>query len=111
MPHNPPDSSSLDRRGFIKTASAAGAGMIVASRAAPLLAFGGSPNEKVVVAVVGLNGRGDVHLQNFALSPNAEVAYVCDVDSRVLAKSMDTVGTLPARRAKAITDFRRALDA
>lgn len=110
MSQNPPDSSSLDRRGFLKTASAAGAGMLVASRAAPLLAFGGSPNEKVVVAVVGLNGRGDVHLQNFALSPNAEVAYVCDVDSRVLAKSMDTVGKLQSRRATAIADFRRALD-
>ena len=98
------------RRDFIRTASAASAGALVASHAGPLLAFSGSPNAKVVVAVVGLNGRGDVHLQNFALSPNAEVAYVCDVDAHVLAKAADTVARLQSRRATAIGDFRRALD-
>ena len=101
---------SHDRRAFIKTASAAGAGMLVASRAAPLLAVNGSPNEKLVVAVMGVNSRGDVHLQNFAVARNAEVAYVCDVDSRALAKGVDTVAKLQSRRPKGITDFRHALD-
>jgi predicted dehydrogenase len=110
MPHPPRPAPPLDRRAFLKTASAAGAGALLASRASPLLAFSGSPNAKVVVAVVGLNGRGDVHLRNFALSPDAEVAYVCDVDSRVLAKAADTLGKLQSRRAAAIGDFRRALD-
>ena len=99
-----------DRRSFLKTASAAGAGMLVASRAAPLLAFNGSPNEKLVVAVMGVNSRGEVHLQNFAVAKNAEIAYVCDVDSRALARGVDIVSRLQSRRPKAIVDFRRALD-
>jgi predicted dehydrogenase len=66
-----------------------------------------SANEKVVVAVIGLNGRGMVHAQNFSRLPNSEVAYLCDVDSAVLRKaSTATQGGTP----KGIEDFRRALD-
>ena len=97
-----------DRRNFIK--SAAGAGVLLAAKSSPLFSFDGSPNDKVVVAVAGVNGRGDVHLQNFALSPNAEVAYVCDVDQRAMAKGVGTVGKLQSRRPRGIGDFRRALD-
>ena len=97
-----------DRRVFLK--SAAGAGALLAARANPLLAFSGSPNDKVVVAVAGVNGRGDVHLQNFAASPNAEVAYVCDVDQRAMTKGVETVAKIQARRPRGIGDFRRALD-
>ena len=102
--------TSHDRRSFIRTASAAGAGMLVASRAAPLFAFNGSANEKLVVAVIGANSRGEVHLQNFAVARNAEIAYVCDVDSRALAKGVEMVARLQARRPKGVVDFRRVLD-
>ncbi len=101
--------SPLDRRSFIKVASAAGAGLAVAGRAAPLFAHA-SPNERVVVAIMGLNGRGQVHAENFAVAKNAEVGYVCDVDSRVLAASEKLVASKQPRAPKAIVDFRRALD-
>ena len=62
--------SGIRRRDFLKTTSAAGLGIVAAgSRSvAPLFAETPrrSPNEKVVVAVVGVNGRGVVHAQNFA---------------------------------------------
>jgi predicted dehydrogenase len=103
-------SEAQGRRAFLRTAAAAGAGAFVASRARTLLAFGGMPNEKLVVAVMGVNSRGDVHLQNFAVARNAEVAYVCDVDSRAAAKGVETVAKLQSRRPLAIGDFRRALD-
>ena len=48
-------SRNLDRRDFLKTTSAIAIGAMASShRIAPLLA-GGSPNEKVVVAVIGVN--------------------------------------------------------
>ena len=105
-----PSDTPYDRRTFLKTASAAGAGMLVGSRAAPLLAFDGSPAEKLVVAVMGLNSRGEVLLQNLLATPNVEVAYVCDVDSRALAKGVAMAGKAQSRKPKAIADFRRALD-
>jgi predicted dehydrogenase len=105
-----PSSSTQDRRTFLRTSAVAGAGLFVAGRASPLLAFDGMPAEKVVVAVMGLNSRGEVHLQDFPVHPNAEIAYVCDVDSRALAKGVSMVSKLQSRAPKAVTDFRRILD-
>jgi len=97
----------MKRRRFVKTISSAGLGLMAAR--VPL--FGsGSPNEKVVVCVMGLNGRGTVLAKTFAKTPNAEVAAVCDVDSTVLAKAAATVSQAQGKSVKSLADFRRALD-
>lgn len=102
---------SLDRRDFLKKTSAAGLGAFAASRGAgPLLAFDGWPSEKMVVAVMGLNGRGMVHARSFARGANTTLAYLCDVDSTVLAKSLADVAPLQTTPPKTVTDFRRILD-
>jgi len=98
----------MKRRKFVKTVSATGLGIAV-SRARPW-SLAGSPAERVVVAVMGLNGRGSVLAKTFARTPNVTVAYLCDVDSQVLAKAAAAVGPLQASPPKAISDFRRALD-
>ncbi|GAC1459785.1 MAG: Gfo/Idh/MocA family oxidoreductase [Gemmatimonadaceae bacterium] len=105
-----PTDSAYDRRAFLKTASVAGAGLLLGSRSAPLLPFRGSPNEKVVVAIMGLNSRGEVHLQSFPATANVEVGYVCDVDQRLLTKGVETLSKRQGRRPKALIDFRHALD-
>lgn len=91
----------MKRRRFVKTVSSAGLGLMAAR--VPLFASG-SPSEKVVVCVMGLNGRGTVLAKTFAKTPNAEVASVCDVDSTVLGKAATALGV------KSLGDFRRALD-
>jgi predicted dehydrogenase len=96
----------MKRRRFVKTVSAAG----LTFAGSPLLAIGQSPSEKVVVAVMGLNGRGSVLARVFAKTPNATVAYVCDVDAQVLAKAATTVGQAQTTSPKTVTDFRRVLD-
>src|SRR2546425_4903223 len=103
--------SDLDRRDFIKKPSAAGLGAIATSHGlAPLLARARSPNEKVVVAVIGVNGRGVVHAQNFAKLENSEVAYICDVDSNVVAKGVTAATRSQTKTPKGVGDFRRILD-
>ena len=89
----------MKRRRFVKAISSAGLGLVAAR--APLFAKG-SPNEKVVVGVMGLNGRGTVLARVFAKTPNATVAYVCDVDSQVLAKSATAVGQAQGTTPKAV---------
>jgi predicted dehydrogenase len=102
---------SLDRRDFLKKTSAAGLGAFAASRSVgPLLAFDGWPSEKMVVATMGLNSRGMVHAQSFARGPNTTLAYLCDVDSTVLAKSLAGVKSLATTAPKTVRDFRRILD-
>jgi predicted dehydrogenase len=105
------DASSVDRREFLKTTSAAGIGLVAASTgAAPLFAMPKSPAEKVVIAVIGLNGRGAVHAVNLAKAASAQLAYICDVDSAVLAKCAASVAKATTTPPKAVGDFRRILD-
>src|SRR3954462_6141213 len=102
---------SLPRRDFLKTASAAGLGAFAMSgRAGPLLAFDGWPSEKLVVAVLGLNGRGMVHATSYARGANTPLAYLCDVDSNVLSKALAEVAPLRSPPPKTVTDFRRILE-
>jgi predicted dehydrogenase len=104
------DHSSVDRREFLKTASATGLGLMMTNvLPSPAIHAGASANERIVVAVFGLNGRGMVHAQNFSTLQNSEVAYLCDVDSNVLAKAAKGTPS-KARAPKTIDDFRRALD-
>src|SRR5450759_5912709 len=101
---------SFDRRDFLKTASAAGFGAFAASRSAgPLFAFEGSPAEKMVVAVMGLNGRGMVHAQDFARGANTTVGYLCDVASNVLTEALTDTARLQETPPTTVTDFRRVL--
>ena len=103
--------TTLDRRGFLRDTSLAGLGLAITNRfPSPALLLGGQPSAKVVVAVMGLNGRGAVLAGNFMRSPNTEIAYLCDVDATVLAKAQAGVQGDGVRSPRAIADFRRALD-
>jgi len=97
--------SDIDRRDFVKQTTVAGLAML----ASPRLTTQRSPNETVRVAVIGVNGRGIVHVKNFATLPNSEVAYVCDVDANVIPKGLNAAKGQP-RPPKAERDFRRILD-
>jgi len=101
----------LDRRDFLKQASVVGIGALAASRGiGPLFAFHGSPGEKLRVAVMGLNGRGMVHVKGFATNPYTAVSYLCDVDSKVLAKAAAESAKWQSPPPKTVTDFRRVLE-
>jgi len=102
-----------DRREFIKTGAAAGAGLGLAAalpswlRADPPQ----SPNNRVRLAVIGTNSRGLDHIQALAGIDDAEIAYICDVEDGALAKGMkEAAKAAPGARPKAVKDFRRALD-
>ena len=87
-------SANIDRREFLRSASAAGVSLAMTNRfPSPAILSHRSPNERVRVAVMGLNSRGMVHAQNFARLANTEVAYLCDVDSKVLAKAQAAMRT------------------
>src|SRR5438874_692071 len=98
---------AMKRRKFLKTASAAGLGLVAPRGLSSLVS---RPSEQVVVAVMGLNGRGAVLGRTFARTPNALVAYVCDVDAQVLAKAGTDVAGAQSKAPKGLGDFRRALE-
>jgi predicted dehydrogenase len=67
-------------------------------------------NDKVVLGVMGVNGRGSDVARGFAATGHAEIAYVCDVDDRAIAKGLASVGKAQMTTPKTVKDFRRILD-
>jgi predicted dehydrogenase len=99
----------ITRRGFLKRTSALTAGVAVWNIAGSLRAVPG-PNDKVRVAILGCNGRGMNHIAAYLALPNAEIACICDVDSRAMEKGIAAVSKAQSRKPKGVKDLRRVLD-
>jgi predicted dehydrogenase len=103
----------LDRRDFLKTSAAAGIGLMTVGQrpaAAHAPAVLRSTGEKIRVGVIGVNGRGVVHAQNFGHFPTSEVACICDVDASVMDKAVKAATNSSNRPIAAVADFRKLLD-
>lgn len=99
------------RRHFLKSTGAGATVAMLAAATGPNLLLGQAKgaNERVRVAVVGLS-RGRGHINALLDTTNAEVAYVCDVDSVRLAAGAKSVTDKGAKAPQAIADIRRLFD-
>jgi predicted dehydrogenase len=98
---------NISRRHFVKTSSlAAGALAFPAASYARIL----GANERVNLAVAGLNGRGLAHIVAAAAVKNTAVTAFCDVDNRVFEKSQKTLNEQGNGTAKTFTDIRKLLE-
>ncbi len=102
-------SNALPRRDFLKQTSVLAAGVGLLGSAVPLRA-GPGPNEKVLVGIIGCNNRGMDHIAGYLANPTAEIAYVCDVDKRVVEKGVAAVARKQERKPQGVTDLRRMLE-
>src|SRR5205823_7346897 len=84
----------LDRRSFLESSAAAGAAIAAGSCFVSEAAAEDSKStgEKIVVAIMGVNGRGGELAKAFMDQPNCEIGYICDVDENVLSRVVKTVG-------------------
>lgn len=99
-------SPRLTRRAFLgHTAVAASA---LALR--PRLRAAESPGDRIVLGVMGVNGRGAGLAEGFTGCANVEIGYVCDVDTRPAERLAKSLGAKLPRAPKVVTDFRRILD-
>ena len=104
--------SRITRRRFVGTtaaAAAAGSLLITGTRASGKAV---GANERLRIAVVGLNGRGKSHIAGWLGQENVEIAYLVDPDKNVLSgalKSLEkrTDGTFDT---KGVSDIRKALE-
>ncbi|MFC0263623.1 Gfo/Idh/MocA family oxidoreductase [Fontibacter flavus] len=67
-------------------------------------------NERIKVAVMGVNSRGYALALNFASQPNAEVLHVSDVDSLAAEKCIQAVSMVQQKIPKNTLDFRKSLE-
>ena len=102
----------VNRRNFIKTVATGSLGLGVMGSAHSFNILSQYPvQDKVRVAIMGVNGRGSQHVQAFAKVPNAEISYICDVDSRAVTNGLALAEKSGVtNKPQGISDFRRALD-
>ena len=103
-----------NRRTFIKKAAtgaaAIGVGGILPEFSARVYSRITGANDRINVAVMGVNSRGMALSRSFARQANVEIVYICDVDSHAEAKCSDAIEKLGFRRPVAMPDFRKALE-
>jgi predicted dehydrogenase len=100
--------STLTRREFIKRSALAGAGFAAWGTGA--LGAGSSPNERVVLGIMGVNGRGKDLALGFAATGGADIATICDVDERAIGKAITALAGRQSKEPRGVRDFRRILD-
>jgi len=96
----------MDRRTVIK---GAGATLAVAMSARSYARIKGA-NDRLRVAVIGVNGRGQAHMSAFSKLPNVDITHFCDVDSAVLAKRAGEFAAKGHAAPRTEGDYRRLLD-
>lgn len=97
--------NTSNRRDFIKTTAIAAAAFMIV----PRHVLGGpgylAPSDRLLVAGIGVGGKGQSDLSMFYKSGKADIAFLCDVDDRRAANS---VKAFP--KAKYYKDWREMLD-
>ena len=101
--------SSPSRRTFLKQ-SALTTAALAAAQATRRARAADSPNEAVVMGVIGTNGRGRALADGFATIGGARVAYICDVDQRAVDRTVSALGGKQKQAPQGVTDLRRVFD-
>jgi predicted dehydrogenase len=105
----PAMASAINRRQFVQQTSWTAAAL--AAPAVMRAARGAdAPSNKIILAVMGTNGRGSALASEFARLDGCEIATICDVDSRAIAKGIKQVESHTGTAPSAQTDIRKVLE-
>ncbi|MEQ1825293.1 MAG: Gfo/Idh/MocA family oxidoreductase [Pirellula sp.] len=100
----------MDRRAFGKGTLAAGSTFLITGTRASGNIQGS--NNRVRIAVAGVNGRGGSHISGWLGQENVEIAYLIDPDEKVLGRVMKSVEERTEGKYKTVgvSDVRQALE-
>jgi len=102
--------SNVTRRAFLKSSGVAGAGVLLCGTAATGRVLGA--NDRLRIAVAGVNGRGSSHISGWLEQPNVEIAYLIDPDQNVLDRRLKGLQEKAQGKftCQGVTDVRQALE-
>lgn len=102
----------ITRRDFMsrsaKTAAGVAAATTVMNVIKPDRILGA--NDRVVMAVAGIHGRGRGHYREWAKIPGVEVKTLCDVDEKLFSERINELSLLQNRKPKTEVDLRKVLE-
>ena len=101
--------SKTTRRKFLQNSLVAGTAFAVCGSRSTARA---GANNRLRIAVAGVNSRGGSHISGWLEQENVEIAYLIDPDKDVLAKKLKSLeGKVKGKFAcKGVADVREALD-
>lgn len=67
-------------------------------------------NDRIRVAVTGVNSRGKAHIKAISQCTNVSIAYVCDVDTRAAEIASKMAEETTKERPKIQSDFRKLIE-
>ena len=102
--------SRHNRRDFLKRSAAAGFAATFAVSGAKASGKILGANDRVRIAVVGINSRGQGHIHNYCRMKNVEVAYLVDPDSRLFPMRSRWVKDHAGNTPNCVQDLREALE-
>ncbi len=102
--------TQLHRRRFLQTSAIASVPLVLGGTVASGKVRGA--NDRIRIAVAGLNGRGKSHIDGWLKQRDVEIAYVVDPDQRVLNSRAKLVAEKSQGKSKpqTVTDIRRVLE-
>jgi predicted dehydrogenase len=100
----------VTRREFLDTLAVGAASLAIGNTAKSYGQIMGS-NERLNFAVIGLNSRAYAHLSSLkANQAAARIAYVCDVETNIMAKFAAATEKMTGAAPKTNQDFRKVLE-
>ncbi len=76
----------------------------------PLFGNKVAASDKVLIGIMGTNGRGLEHIRAYTKIPNVEIGWICDVEDNARTKGISLVEQLTGKKPVAVKDFRKILD-
>jgi predicted dehydrogenase len=70
----------------------------------------GEANDRLNVAVIGVNGRGQSHVDGFAHRHNCVVTTICDADEAVIGPAMKAAEEMQGKAPRFVQDLRRVME-
>ena len=67
-------------------------------------------NDRIRIAVAGVNSRGKAHVRGVAQCNNISIGYICDVDSRAAEIAAKMAEDATKERPKIQSDFRKLIE-
>ncbi|MEN6458044.1 MAG: Gfo/Idh/MocA family oxidoreductase [Thermoguttaceae bacterium] len=102
--------SRHSRRHFLKNTAAGSLAAATFAMGPIALGRARGANDRLRVAVVGINQRGQEHIRAYAAMKNVEIAYLVDPDSRLFASRAKWIEDHGRSKPQCLADMREILD-
>ena len=99
--------TNMKRRTFLKNAAAFSAGSLIVN---PLEARYLSPNDKILIAVIGCNGMGWANVRSLLKNKEVDLVAIADVDQNAIQRRLVDYQKMRNNQPKTYSDYREMLN-